>query len=72
MTTLIPVAEARRLVLAAITPLAPRRVAIGNALGYVTAETVQATEPMPRFANAAMDGYAVRPLMWLPPRFACE
>ena len=58
MTTLIPVAEARRLVLAAITPLAPRRVAIGNALGHVTAETVHATEPVPRFANAAMDGYA--------------
>ena len=60
MTTLIPVAEARRLVLAAITPLAPRRVATGNAVGHVLAETVQATEPVPRFANAAMDGYAVR------------
>ena len=60
VTTLIPVAEARRLVLAAITPLAPRRVAIGDGLGHVLAETVRATEPVPRFANAAMDGYAVR------------
>ncbi len=60
MTTLIPVAQARRLVLAAITPLAPRRVAIGDGLGHVLAETVRATEPVPRFANAAMDGYAVR------------
>jgi len=51
VTTLIPVAEARRLVLAAITPLTPRRVAIGNALGHVLAETVRATEPVPRFAN---------------------
>ncbi|MGO9218107.1 MAG: gephyrin-like molybdotransferase Glp [Streptosporangiaceae bacterium] len=60
MTTLIPVTEARRLILATITPLAPRRMAISNALGHVTAETVQAAEPVPRFANAAMDGYAVK------------
>lgn len=57
---LISVAEARRLVLAAITPLPPRRFAIGNAAGHVLAETVLASEAVPRFANAAMDGYAVR------------
>ena len=57
---MIPVTEARRLILAAITPLAPRRMAISNALGHVTAETVHATESVPRFANAAMDGYAVK------------
>lgn len=57
---MIPVTEARRLILAAITPLAPRRMAISNALGHVTAETVHAAEPVPRLANAAMDGYAVR------------
>ena len=60
MTTLIPVTEARRLILAEITPLAPRRMAISNALGHVIAETVHATESVPRFANAAMDGYAVK------------
>ena len=40
--------------------LAPRRIAISNAIGHVTAEAVHATEPVPRFADAAMDGYAVK------------
>ncbi len=57
---MISVAEARRVVLAAIAPLVPCRVGIGKALGHVLAETVHATEAVPRFANAAMDGYAVR------------
>ena len=56
----ISVAMARRLVLAGIVPLAPRRVAIGDASGHVLAETVRAGEAVPRFANSAMDGYAVR------------
>lgn len=56
----ISVAMARRLVLAGIVPLAPRRVAIGDASGHVLAETVRAGEAIPRFANSAMDGYAVR------------
>ena len=50
------VAMARRLVLAGIVPLAPRRVAFG----HVLAETVRASEAIARFANSAMDGYAVR------------
>lgn len=58
--TSIPVAEARRLVLAGIAPLAPRRAAISDAPGHVLAETVRAAEAVPRFANSAMDGYAVR------------
>ncbi|HUY45600.1 MAG TPA: molybdopterin molybdotransferase MoeA [Streptosporangiaceae bacterium] len=56
----ISVAVARRHVLAGIVPLAPRRVAIGDASGPVLAETVRAGEAIPRFANSAMDGYAVR------------
>ena len=56
----ISVAEARHLVLARIAPLAPQRVAIGDAAGQVLAETVLAAEAVPRFANSAMDGYAVR------------
>ena len=56
---MISVAEARRVVLAAIAPLAPRRVDIGKAPGHVRAETVHGAGAVPRFANAAMDGYAV-------------
>ena len=57
---MISVAEARDLVLAAITPLTPRRVTIGEAAGHILAEPVRASEAVPRFANSAMDGYAVR------------
>lgn len=57
---MISVAEARSLLLAGIEPLPPRRVALGDACGHVLAETVLAHENVPRFANSAMDGYAVR------------
>lgn len=57
---MISVAEARRLLLAGITPLPPLRVAAEEACGHVLAETVLAREAVPRFANSAMDGYAVR------------
>jgi molybdenum cofactor synthesis domain-containing protein len=56
----ISVAEARRLLLAGLTPLAPLPVAAAEACGHVLAETVVAGEAVPRFANSAMDGYAVR------------
>jgi molybdenum cofactor synthesis domain-containing protein len=56
----IPLADAQAQVLAAITPLAPRRVATRDAVGLVLAEAVVAGEPVPPFANTAMDGYAVR------------
>ncbi len=46
--------------MAAIVPLAPRYVALGEAVGHVLAEAVHAAEAVPRFANSAMDGYAVR------------
>ena len=57
---LISVAQARGLVLAAVTPLTPGRVTIGDAAGHILAEPVRAAEAVPRFANSAMDGYAVR------------
>jgi molybdopterin molybdotransferase len=60
MTAMIPVAEARRFVLDRCTLLSPRPRAIGDALGLVLAETVRAIQPVPPFANSAMDGYAVR------------
>jgi molybdopterin molybdotransferase len=57
---MISVAEARQLILSELASLAPRRVAVSEARGQVLAEPVRATEPVPRFANSAMDGYAIR------------
>jgi molybdenum cofactor synthesis domain-containing protein len=52
-------AEARRLILAGHAPLRPRRVPITQVSGQILAEKVHAAESVPRFANSAMDGYAV-------------
>lgn len=57
---MIPAAEARRLILSGLAPLKPRRAAIARVSGQVLAETVRAAEAVPRFANSAMDGYAVK------------
>jgi molybdenum cofactor synthesis domain-containing protein len=56
----IPLDEARAEVLAACLPLAPVTVALGEALGCVTAEDLVALEDVPPFDNSAVDGYAVR------------
>jgi molybdopterin molybdotransferase len=56
----IPLDEARALIDGAIRPLARTvRVAIVEANGRVLAETVAATQDVPPFARAGMDGYAV-------------
>lgn len=47
-------------VLAAVDPLDHMQVRVGDALGLLLAEDVVAAEPLPGFANSAMDGYAVR------------
>ena len=52
-------AEARRLILSGLAPLRPRRALITQVSGQVLAEKVHAAESVPRFANSAMDGYAV-------------
>lgn len=52
--------EARTLILAAFAPLPPVSIPLDAALGLVLAETVVAGEDLPPFANAAMDGFAVR------------
>ena len=44
---------------ATMTP-EPIRIDITDALGLMCAEEVQATAPLPGFAQAAVDGYAVR------------
>ncbi|MBA2595667.1 MAG: molybdopterin molybdotransferase MoeA [Chloroflexia bacterium] len=58
--TLIGVDEARRRVLAAFSPLPMTQVPLAEALGYVLAIDVIAGANVPAFANAAMDGFAVR------------
>jgi molybdenum cofactor synthesis domain-containing protein len=52
--------EARNAVLDAVARIDVRRVPIRRASGLVLAEQVVAREPVPPFANSAMDGYAVR------------
>jgi molybdopterin molybdotransferase len=56
---LLSVDEARARVLDAVRPLDTEEVLVGRALGLVSANEVLATHPLPRFANSAMDGYAV-------------
>lgn len=53
-------AEALGFILSGLAPLKPRRVAVSQVAGHVLAETIRATEAVPRFANSAMDGYAVQ------------
>ncbi|MGH2729406.1 MAG: molybdopterin molybdotransferase MoeA [Actinomycetota bacterium] len=57
---MLSVAEAQERVLAAITPLETADVLIGDALGMVLADELVAPQPLPRFDNSAMDGFAVR------------
>ncbi len=55
------VAEARRRILAALTPLPSERVALtADVTGRVLAAPVVAGVRLPPFANSSMDGYAVR------------
>jgi molybdopterin molybdotransferase len=56
----IPLSEAQARVFSGIETLPSRRIAVVDALGLVLAADVVATEPIPPFANTAMDGYAVR------------
>ena len=56
----VPLDEARAYVLERIRPAEPVRVPVGEALGLALAEDLVAREPVPPFANSAMDGYAVR------------
>jgi molybdopterin molybdotransferase len=61
VVVLVPLEEARAHVLAHFQDALPaERVAIADAVGRVAAETVVAPDPVPAFANSAMDGYAVR------------
>jgi molybdopterin molybdotransferase len=57
---MISLAEAQSFVLNACPPATPGRVSLDEVLGYVAAEEVLATDPVPPFVNSSMDGYAVR------------
>jgi molybdopterin molybdotransferase len=57
---LLPVAEARQRMLAAVSPLPAERVAIADSIGRVLAEDVAAVRDQPPFHASAMDGWAVR------------
>jgi molybdopterin molybdotransferase len=57
---LIEIDEARRLVLERVSPLRAEWVPLREALDRVLAVGVGAADPVPRFDNSAMDGFAVR------------
>ena len=56
---LLPIADARELVLAAVQPPPAEEVALEEALGRVLAEDVRSTLDVPPFDCSAMDGYAL-------------
>ena len=57
---MIPLEEAREHILSRIETLPVRRYPLDEALGLVLAEPVTSSDPIPAFANTAMDGYALR------------
>lgn len=58
--TLVPLEDAQAHVLSRVRPLPIASVPLSEALGLALAGDVVAREPVPPFANSAMDGYAVR------------
>jgi len=56
---LLPISEARELVLAAVEPLPAEDVPLDHALGRVLAYDVESALDVPPFDSSAMDGYAV-------------
>jgi molybdopterin molybdotransferase len=58
--SLLPPDVARRRILEQCPALRPRAVPLGEALGCVTSVPLTAEDPVPPFANTAVDGFAVR------------
>ncbi len=56
----LSVAEAQRVILAAVEPLAPEVISTREALGRVLAEPVASSRTLPPADCSAMDGYALR------------
>lgn len=57
---LVSLEDTRDAILAAVPRLPVEPCPLADAVGLVLAEPVVATEPVPPFANTAMDGYALR------------
>ena len=57
---MISLPEVQRYVLERVQRLEPQQLPLHLVLGLVLAEDVVAGEPVPPFANSAMDGYAAR------------
>jgi molybdenum cofactor synthesis domain-containing protein len=57
---LVPLEETRDAILAAVPRLPIVRCALADVVGLVLAEDIVTAEPVPPFANTAMDGYALR------------
>ncbi|HEX6819347.1 MAG TPA: gephyrin-like molybdotransferase Glp [Ktedonobacterales bacterium] len=57
---MLTVEEAQARVLAQFGTLPAEEIALTRALGRILAEDTHAREPLPAFANSAMDGYALR------------
>src|SRR5690242_2860889 len=60
VSDVLDLGRAQALVLKHAAPLPSERVALGDALGRVTALPATATVDLPPFASSAMDGFAVR------------
>lgn len=60
LNEMLSVDEARHRILSVIQPCSSEPVAVQDCHGLVLAEDILATDPVPPFRNAAMDGYAVR------------
>ena len=58
--SLVPIHEARALVLSACNTSEPITIDVSAATGYVLAGDISSSENVPPFANSAVDGYAVR------------
>lgn len=57
---LVPLEETRDAIVGAVPRLPVVRAALADAVGLVLADDVVTAEPVPPFANTAMDGYALR------------
>jgi molybdopterin molybdotransferase len=57
---MLDVEEARRRVLDAVESVEPHEALVSDAIGLVVARDLRAPHDLPRFANSAMDGFAVR------------
>jgi len=60
MSPLVPLGDVQAMILDAVVRLDAVDLPLGDALGAILAEEVVAPEPVPPFANTAMDGYALR------------